>query len=75
MRIVGVLLILFGLLALAFGGFSFLDRDKVVDLGRVEINRTERENVYIPPIVGGAAIAVGALMLLASSTATRRTTI
>ena len=72
MRILGILLIAFGLFALAFGGFSFLDRDKVVDFGRVEVERTERENVAIPPVLGGAAVVAGAVLLLAGATNRRR---
>lgn len=72
MRILGILLIVFGLFALAFGGFSYVDRDKVLDLGRVEVERTERERVAIPPILGGAALAAGVLLLLAGSNNRRR---
>ncbi len=73
MKIAGILLVAFGLFALLFGGFSFLDRDKVADFGRVEVERTERETFAISPVVGGAAIVVGALLLVAGSS--RRRTI
>lgn len=75
MRILGILLIAFGLFALAFGGFSFLDRDKVIDIGNVEVERTERENVAIPPVLGGAAIVAGAVLLVAGASNRRRAAI
>lgn len=63
MKILGALLIAFGTAALAFGGFSTLKREKVLDLGRVEVERTERETFPIPPLVGGAALIVGTLLV------------
>ena len=67
MKIAGILLVAFGLIALIFGGFTFLDRDKVADFGRIEVERTERETFAISPIVGGAAVVVGALLLAAGT--------
>lgn len=65
-RVIGLLLIVFGLFVLLVGSVSFLDRDKVADFGRVEITRTHRERVGLSPILGGAAVVGGALLLLAS---------
>lgn len=64
MRILGALLIAFGIIALMYGGFSTLRREKVIDFGNVEVERTERETVPIPPIVGGAALVLGTLLLV-----------
>lgn len=62
--IIGILLIVAGVLALAYGGFSFTRREKVIDLGPIEATRTSRETVPLPPILGGAAIVGGIALLV-----------
>ncbi|MGN6393306.1 MAG: DUF3185 domain-containing protein [Gemmatimonadales bacterium] len=64
--IVGILLIILGVVGLAFGGFSFTHKEKVVDLGPIQASADKKESVPIPPILGGLAI-VGGVVLLASS--------
>ena len=36
MKLIGILLILFGVAALAFGGITYTDREQVLDLGPIE---------------------------------------
>jgi uncharacterized membrane protein len=64
--IVGILLIILGIVGLAFGGFSFTHKEKVVDLGPIQASADKKESVPVPPILGGLAI-VGGVVLLASS--------
>jgi hypothetical protein len=62
-RVVGLVLVIAGIAALAFGGVFWTDRDKVVDFGGVEITTAEREGVRLPPVVGALSI-IGGLVLL-----------
>ena len=62
--IVGVVLIVAGLLALAYGGFSYTDRETVLDVGPIEATAETRETVPIPPILGGAAVVGGVVLLV-----------
>lgn len=62
-RVVGLILVIAGIAVLAFGGVFWTDRDKVVDLGGVEITTAEREGIALPPVLGGMAI-IGGLVLL-----------
>jgi uncharacterized membrane protein YidH (DUF202 family) len=62
--ILGIVLIVAGVLVLAYGGFSYTREKTVIDLGPIEANTRTRETVPIPPILGGAAI-VGGVVLLA----------
>jgi drug/metabolite transporter (DMT)-like permease len=64
--VVGVVLILLGVLGLVLGGFSFTQREKVLDLGPIEATAEDKETVAIPPILGILAI-VGGVVLLATS--------
>lgn len=65
MRVFGVVLIIAGILALIYGGFSYTQREKVVDIGDLEASVNDRETFRIPPIAGGAAVLAGIIMVLA----------
>lgn len=67
MKVVAVLLIVLGLVALAYGGITMTTRDKVVDLGPVEITQEEKHRLPLPPVVGGIAVAAGIIMLVAGA--------
>ena len=64
--LVGILLIIVGIAGLAFGGFSFTHREKVIDLGPIQASADKKESLPVPPILGALAI-VGGVVLLASS--------
>lgn len=63
MKALGMALVVLGVLALAYGGFSWTRKDKVVDVGPIEITADKREAVALPPIAGGLML-VGGLALL-----------
>ncbi len=67
MKIAAIVLIVAGILALAYGGFSYTRDKKVIDLGPIQATAKTRETVPIPPLLGGAAIAAGVIMLVMSS--------
>jgi hypothetical protein len=64
--IVGVLLIIVGIAGLAFGGFSFTRKKKVLDVGPIEASADKKESLPVPPLLGALAI-VGGVVLLATS--------
>ena len=66
MKAVAVVLLVVGILALAWGGISWTQKEKVVDLGPVEINREKRETIPLPPMVGIAALIAGGVLLVSS---------
>ncbi|MGP8175600.1 MAG: DUF3185 domain-containing protein [Terracidiphilus sp.] len=63
MKIAGILLIIFGVAALIYGGFTYTSQKKVVDIGPMQINRTEKHTLPVPPILGMVAIAGGAALI------------
>lgn len=63
-RLVAIVLIAGGALALAYGGFSYTKDTTVVKVGPLEISAKEKETVNIPLWVGIGAIAVGGLLLV-----------
>ena len=68
-KLIGVLLIVFGLVALAVGGFSYTKREKVLDIGPLQATTETQKTVPIAPIVGVTAVVAGiALVVVGSKT-------
>jgi uncharacterized membrane protein YidH (DUF202 family) len=65
--IVGVVLIVIGVLALALGGISYTRREKVIDLGPLEATTETRETIPLPPLLGGLALVGGVALLIAGT--------
>ena len=63
-RVLGVILIAIGLVGLIWGGFTYTTQKKVLDLGPIKAEKTERHTVPIAPIAGAAAL-VGGVVLVA----------
>jgi uncharacterized membrane protein YidH (DUF202 family) len=67
MKIAALVLIVVGVLVLAYGGFSYTRDKKVIDLGPIQATAKTRETVPLPPVLGAAAIVGGIVMLVMSS--------
>ena len=67
MKIAAIILIVVGVIALAYGGISYTREKKVIDIGPIEATAKTRETIPLPPILGIAAIAGGVVMLVAGS--------
>jgi len=63
-KLLAILLIVFGVVALAYGGISYTRKEKVLDIGPIEATATRHETIPLPPVVGGLAIAGGIAMLV-----------
>lgn len=64
MKAVGMVLVILGIVGLAYGGFSWTRKDKVVDAGPIEITADKRESVPVPPIAGGIMLVAGLALIL-----------
>lgn len=65
--IIGILLILVGIVALAYGGFSYTKREKVIDAGPVQVSADKKESVPLPPILGGLCLVGGIVLVVAGN--------
>ena len=65
--LVGVLLVVFGLLALIYQGFTYTKRETVVDIGPVHATADRQKTVPLPPVVGGLALVGGVVLLVAGA--------
>ncbi len=63
-KILGLVLIGLGLVGLAWGGFTYTTREKVIDIGPIHATREETHNVPLPPIAGALALIGGIALLV-----------
>jgi len=63
-RLIAIVLIVAGSLGLAYGGFSYTKETTGMKLGPIELKVEEKQNVNVPVIVSGAAIALGVFLLI-----------
>ena len=63
--LVGILLIILGIVGLAYPRISYTTREKVVDLGPIEATRETKKSIPLPPVLGGLSLAGGVILLVA----------
>jgi hypothetical protein len=62
--IVGALLLVFGLVALAYQGLTYTTRETVLEVGPLKATADRQHTIAIPPILSGGAVAAGVLLLI-----------
>jgi len=67
MKILGIILIVVGIAAFAYQGITYTSREKVVDVGPVQVTAEKTKTFPLPPIVGGIALVGGIVLLLAGN--------
>ncbi len=65
--ILAILLIVLGIGAFAYQGISYTTREKVVDLGPIQVTTEKTKRLPLPPIVGVIALASGIVLLAIGS--------
>jgi len=66
MRIAGILLLIIGLGLTLFTGFTYFTREKVVEIGGIQISKDEPHHVNIPFVFSIAVMGVGGALLWGS---------
>ena len=69
MKVLAVVLIAIGLVGLIYGGVTWTRREKVLDIGPVQVTREQEKSVPVPPIVGGICLVAGVVLLIKGRTA------
>jgi len=64
MKMLGIVLVAGGILALAYGGFTYTKENHETKIGPVVLSVTEKETVNIPIWAGVGAIVLGAVLLV-----------
>ncbi len=64
LAIIGVILIIVGIVALAYQGISYTTKEKVLDIGPLKVETEKQKTIPLPPILGVAALAVGVVLVV-----------
>mgnify|MGYP005811230183 CR=1 FL=1 len=64
-RSIGIAIIVIGAIMVFYTGFNYVTKEKVVDIGPIEINKEENHPVQWSPIVGVALLVGGILLIVA----------
>jgi hypothetical protein len=67
--VIGVLLILFGIVALTVQGVTFFTTERAVDAGPFKVDVQKPHTIVFNPIVGIVAVVAGVVMVVAGSRA------
>ena len=62
-KLIAIILIVAGLLGLAYGGFSYTKDTTALKLGPIELTVKEQQTVNVPIWAGIGAIVLGGLLL------------
>ena len=62
--VLAMVLIVLGVIGLAYGGISFTHEKKDVDLGPIQISHNKTDTLPLPPIAGGLCLVAGVAILV-----------
>lgn len=63
MRILGIIVLVLGVLALAYGGFTYTTEETAAEIGPLELNVERQNRVNVPLWVGVAGVIAGIAMI------------
>jgi len=64
-KTLGIILIVVGLIGLAWGGLTYTTREKVVDIGPIHASRDKNHTIPLPPLAGALALIGGVMLVVA----------
>ena len=67
LSLAGIVLVVLGLAALIYQGFTYTSRETVIDVGPIHATAERQRTVPLPPVVGIVAVAGGVALLVAGA--------
>ena len=65
--LIGVVLIVLGVIALAYQGITYTTHEKVLEVGPLKATAEKKHTVPLPPVLGGLTLAAGVVLVIAGS--------
>lgn len=62
--LIGIFLIAIGIVAFAYQGITYKSREKIIDIGSVQVTSEKTKTFPLPPIVGAVALVGGIVLLV-----------
>ena len=63
-NLLGLILIVLGIGVLAYQGFTYTKHETVAQIGTVQVTANTQKTVYFPPILGGASLVAGIILIV-----------
>jgi hypothetical protein len=63
--LIGLVLIVLGLAALAYQGITYTTRETVIDVGPLHATADRQRTLPLPPVLGAVAVAGGIVLVVA----------
>jgi hypothetical protein len=67
LTIIGIALLVLGLISLAYQGITYTKSEKVLEIGPITATKETKKTIPLPPILGGAALLGGIVLLAAGA--------
>ncbi len=67
MKLAGIILIIIGVLALVYQGFTYTQTKKDLQIGSLQVTHQEHHSVWVPPVVGVVCVVGGVVALAAGA--------
>lgn len=64
-RLIGILLVIIGIVMIAYTGINYVTKDKIVDVGPIEVSKEQNHSFEWSPVVGGVLLLVGIVVVVA----------
>ena len=65
--LLGIVLVVLGVAALVYQGFTYTTRETVIDIGPIQATADRQRTFPLPPILGIAAVVGGVALMMAGS--------
>jgi uncharacterized membrane protein len=62
--LIGIVLLVLGVLALAYQGINYTHQEKILDIGPIHATAEKHKRIPLPPVVGGLALVGGIALLV-----------
>jgi hypothetical protein len=69
--VLGIVLVVLGVLALAYQGITYTKREKILDVGPLQATADRERTIPLPPLVGGLSLAGGIALLIIGAVKSR----
>jgi hypothetical protein len=65
--VIGLILIVIGVISLLYEGITYTTREKVIDVGPIQMTAERTKTIPLTPVVGVVALASGIVLVLIGS--------
>lgn len=62
--LIGLILIILGVVALAYQGITYTSREKIIDLGPLEASADTQKTIPLSPLLGGLSLIGGIVLVI-----------